>query len=168
MFDLARWSPFGTFGTAFQLHREIDELFSRFFGQSQAATPQQANGGSSTWWPAVESWASDGTLYVRVALPGVDPKDVELSVTDNVLTVKGQRSRHQEAKEGGYFLREFSYGGFERSLVLPEGVDPTKVTAKYANGMLEISMPAPLSVSPKKVDIQIEAPAAQPKAIRAA
>jgi HSP20 family protein len=57
----------------------------------------------------VESWASEGNLHVRVALPGVDPEDVELSVTDNVLTVKGQRKRQGEARDGSDILREFGY-----------------------------------------------------------
>jgi HSP20 family protein len=164
MFDLTRWSPFGTFSSPFQLHREIDELFSQFFGQGAAPAPQ-GNGGTPSWWPAVESWASDGNLHVRVALPGVDPKDVELTVTDDVLTVKGQRKHQDERKNGSHFLREFSYGAFERTLVLPEGVDPAGVTAKYTNGMLEISIPAPVAASPKKVEIEVEG---QPKAIQPA
>jgi HSP20 family protein len=162
MFDLVRWSPFGTFGTPFQLHREIDELFSRFFSQRQAGSEPSE---TPTWWPAVESWTADGNVHVRVALPGVDPKDVELSVTDNMLTIKGERRAHQESKEGGYYLREFSHGTFERILALPDGVDPGKVAAKYTNGMLEITMPAPVSVVPKKVEIQIDGKA-EPKAVK--
>jgi len=115
----------------------------------------------------VESWTSDGNLHIRVALPGVDPKDVELSVTDDVLSLRGERKAQTETGDGNHYLREFSYGRFERSLALPQGVDPAKVTARYSNGMLEITMPAPLSVSPKKVDIQVEGEPGQ-KAITAA
>jgi HSP20 family protein len=165
MFDLARWSPFGMLGTPFRLHREIDDLFSRFFGQPAGVAAESA---VTAWWPAVESWTSDGTLHVRVALPGVEPKDVEVSVTDNVLTIKGERKHRSESRDGSYFLRELGYGAFERSLVLPEGVDPAKVTAKYTNGMLEIALPAPLAVAPKKVEIQVESQSGTPKAIRAA
>lgn len=163
MFGLTRWSPFGT---AFQLHREIDELFGRFFGQT-GTQPAAAPGDGSTWWPAVESGTSEGTLWVRVALPGVDPKDVELTVSENVLTIKGQRKAQSETKEENYFLREFAYGAFERSIVLPEGVDPAKVNAKYSNGMLEISVPAPISVAPKRVEIQVEGQRGDQKAIKA-
>jgi HSP20 family protein len=164
MFDLTRWSPLGTFSTPFQLHREIDEMFSRFFGQG-ATPPSQSNGGAPSWWPAVESWASEGNLHVRVALPGVDPKDVDLTVTDDVLTVKGQRKHQAETRNGSHFLREFSYGAFERALVLPEGVDPAGVTAKFVNGMLEITIPAPVAAAPKKVEIEVEG---QPKAMQPA
>jgi HSP20 family protein len=156
MFELTRWFPFGGgLTTPFQLHREMDELFGRFFGEDQVPAPQ-GNGGTPSWRPAVESWASEGNLHVRVALPGVDPKDVELSVADDVLTIKGQRKRESETRDSGRFLREFSYGAFERALVLPEGVDPAGVTAKHANGMLEISIPAPVAPAPRKVEIEIE------------
>jgi HSP20 family protein len=164
MFDLTRWSPFGTFSTPFQLHREIDEMFSRFFGQGTAPAPQ-GNGGTPAWWPAVESWASEGNLHVRVALPGVDPKDVELTVSDDMLTVKGQRKHEGETRNGNHFLREFSYGAFERALMLPEGVNPAAVTAKFTNGMLEITIPAPVAPSPRKVEIEVEG---QPKAVQPA
>jgi HSP20 family protein len=163
MFDLVRWSPYASFGTPFQLHREIDDLFSRFFGRGQTSPETPAG---PTWWPAVESFASEGNLHIRVALPGVDPKDVELSLMDNVLTLRGERKGHDEMKDGSHYLREFSYGAFERSLALPEGVDPGKVTARYADGMLEITMPAPISVVPKKVDIQIEGHPGAQKAIK--
>jgi HSP20 family protein len=163
MFDLVRWSPLGSFGTPFQLHREIDELFSRFFQRNQAAAdPEQ----TPTWWPAVETWADDGNLHVRVALPGVSPKDVELSVTDNILTLRGTRKVEDEKRERSYYLREFSYGTFERALALPEGVDAAKVSAKYVDGMLEVTIPAPVSVVPKKVDIQIEGQPTGQKAIK--
>jgi HSP20 family protein len=163
MFDLVRWSPFGSL-SPFRLHREVDELVGRFFGQNRTTSEPTSE---PAWWPAVESWASDGNLHIRVALPGVDPKDVEVSLTDNVLTVKGERKAQTERQDGGYYLREFSHGAFERSFALPEGVDPAKVTAKYTNGMLEITLPAPLSVAPKKVDIQIEGQPSEPKSIKA-
>ncbi len=88
-------------------------------------------------------------------------------MAENILTIKGQRKTQSETSDGSYCLRELSYGAFERSLVLPEGVDPAKVTARYTNGMLEISMPAPLAVAPKKVEIQTEG-APRAKAIKAA
>jgi HSP20 family protein len=167
MFDLVRWSPFGSLATPFQLHREIDEMFSRFFNQHRGPAAPESPAGPA-WWPAVESWTSEGNIHVRVALPGVDPRDVELSVTDNVLTLKGQRKAHDETKDGSYYLREFSYGAFERSLALPEGVDPSRVTARYANGMLEITMPVPTAAGPKKVDIKIDGQPEGARAIKAA
>jgi HSP20 family protein len=164
MLGLSHWSPFGS---AFQLHRELDDVFSRFFGQDGMPLTHRSEGGSAAWWPAIESYTENGELHVRVALPGVDPKDVEVTVSDDTLTIRGERKARSEAREGGYYVREFAAGAFERSLRLPEGIDPGKVLAKFTNGMLELSMPAPLAVAPKRVEIQVEgAPAA--RAIKAA
>ena len=116
----------------------------------------------------VESYAKDGQLHVRVALPGVDPKDVEVTVSDDHLTIRGERKAKTDAKDGGRYVREFAYGSFERTLALPDGIDPGKVQAKFANGMLDLTMPTPVAVVPKKVEIQIEGGADQAKAIKAA
>jgi HSP20 family protein len=166
MLGLTPWSPFGS---AFQLHRELDDLFSRFFGQegAPAAYRPEANQ-PATWRPAIESYSQDGELHVRVALPGVDPKDVEVSVTNDTLTVRGERKASAEARDASAYVREFAYGTFERTLALPEGVDPGRVQAKFSNGMLDVTMPAPISVAPKKVEIQIEGAAGPARAIRAA
>jgi HSP20 family protein len=165
MFELMRRSPFGSM---LQVHRELDDLLSRFLGRDGAAAPFRSEAESVTWWPAVESYAKDGELHVRVALPGVDPKDVEVTVSDGYLTIRGERKAKTEEREGGRYVREFAYGSFERTLALPESIDPGKVQAKFANGMLELTMPAPVTVVPKKVEIQIEDGAGQAKAIKAA
>lgn len=165
MLGLTRWSPFSS---VFQLHRELDDLFSRFFGHEGAPATARGEAQPASWWPALESYTQDGQFHVRVALPGVDPKDVEVSCSDSYLTIRGSRKSRTEDKDAAYFVREFAYGTFERTIALPEGIDPAKVQAKWANGMLEVTMPAPLAVAPKKVEIQIEGGAGQPKAIRAA
>jgi HSP20 family protein len=166
MFELTRRSPFGSM---FQIHRELDDLVSRFLGRDVTPTPYQGETEPEpvTWWPAVESYSQDGNLHVRVALPGVDPKDVEVTVADDCLTVRGERKAKTGEKNGGRFVREFAYGAFERTFSLPEGIDPSKVQAKYTNGMLELTMPAPVAVVPKKVEIQIEDGTGRPKAIKA-
>jgi HSP20 family protein len=158
MFGLMRWSPVGS---AALLHREVDDLFNRILGDG-------ADEYRPAWVPAIETYTRDGQLGVRVALPGVDPKEVEVSVTDDVLTIRGERKLEKESKEGGYFRRELAYGTFQRTLGLPEGVDVSKVSAKYANGMLEVTMPTPRSAAPKRVDIQIEGGQGHPKEIKAA
>jgi HSP20 family protein len=115
----------------------------------------------------VESYRQNGTLCIRVALPGVDPKDVDVSVTDQTLTITGSRKAAHEGVEGNYFQREFAYGSFERSFAIPDGVDAAQVNAKYANGMLEISMPAPELAASKKIESQLDGQAAGQKQIKA-
>jgi HSP20 family protein len=166
MVGLTRWSPFGS---VFQLHRELDDLFSRFFGQEGASTAYRPEANQpAAWWPAIESYSQDGELHVRIALPGVDPKDVEVSVTNDTLTVRGERKARAETKDGNAYVREFAYGTFERTLALPEGVDAGRVQAKFSNGMLDVTMAAPVSVAPKKIAIQVEGAADAARAIKAA
>jgi HSP20 family protein len=162
MVGVTRWSPLGS---VFQLHRELDDLFGRIFGQ-EAPVAHRAEAGAADWWPAMESYTQDGELHVRVALPGVDPKDVEVTVSDDFLTVRGERRATVENANGGRHVREFAYGSFERSLALPEGIDPGKVQAKFTNGMLDVRMPIPQAVAPRKVNIQIEGAAGQAKAVK--
>jgi HSP20 family protein len=161
MVALTRWSPLTPM---FQLRREIDDLFGKFFGQS---TEQGGQSGWGTWWPEVEGGLEEGNYVIRVALPGVDPKDVEVSMIKNVLTIRGQRRAQRESKAEDYFVRELSYGGFERSFTLPEGADAGKINARYTNGMLEIKVPAPKAEAPQKVNIEVEG-GSPPKAVKAA
>jgi HSP20 family protein len=152
MIHMTRWSPVGH---AFQLRRDIDDLFGRFFGQ------MSGEGGSPAtewpaWTPAVEGSEEEGHWLIRVALPGVDPKDVEVALTQNQLTIRGQRRQSSESRKDSYFARELTYGSFERSFTLPEGVDPAKVNARYTNGMLEVQVPKPVAEAPRKVAIEVE------------
>lgn len=150
MIGLVRRSPFGPM---FQLRSEIDDVFGRFVGSQVDETPQAWE---PTWTPAVEGTREDGHYVIRVALPGVDPKDVEVAVTENELTIKGQRRRQGETMGDRYFARELAYGAFERRFTLPEGIDAAKVYAKYVNGMLEVRVPEPVVVGPKRVMIEVE------------
>jgi HSP20 family protein len=165
MLELTRWSPFGS---VFQMHRELDDLVGRLFGQAGMPAAYEPDQGPTAWWPAIESYAKEGAIHVRVALPGVDPKDVEVTVLEDRLTIRGERKAKSEEKDGGRYVREFAYGSFERTLALPDGIDPAKVQAKFSNGMLDLTMPAPVAVAPRKVAIQIEGGTEQPKAVKAA
>lgn len=167
MFELMRRSPFGS---VFQIHRELDELLGRFLGREGGLAPFRpgAEAETVTWWPAVETYAEDGQLHLRVALPGVDPKDVEVTVSDDQLTIRGERKAKAVQRDGTRYVSEFAYGSFERTLALPEGIDPGRVHAKFTNGMLDLTMPAPVAVAPKKIEIQVEGASQPAEAIKAA
>ena len=96
----------------------------------------------------------DGTYVIQFALPGVDPKEVALSVKDNILTVKGERKANHDPAGKDYFVREVVYGVFQRSVMLPEGVDAAQAEAKYANGMLEVRVPAPRAAAPRMIEVK--------------
>ena len=87
-------------------------------------------------------------------LPGIDPKDVNLQVLGNTLTISGERSNSRETKEADYLHREITYGSFQRSVSLPEGVEKDKLNAEYRNGMLEITAPIAAAALPRKVEIK--------------
>jgi len=84
----------------------------------------------------------------------VDPKEVEVSLMDNVLTIKGERKAEHDDAANDYFVREVAYGTFQRSFALPHGVDAANVEAKYANGMLEVRVPAPHAVTSRTIEIK--------------
>jgi HSP20 family protein len=102
----------------------------------------------------VEGRIEDGAYVIQLALSGVDPKDVQVSLMDNVLTVKGERKADHDTTGNGYFVREVAYGTFQRSFELPDGVDAAQVEAKHANGMLEVRVPAPRTATPRMIEIK--------------
>jgi HSP20 family protein len=138
----------------------MDDLFARFFGDWERET--------APWWrisegfaPPLECAVEDNQCVVKADLPGIDPKDLEISVLGNQLTIKGERKARQEQKERDYWQREVRYGAFERTITLPEGVKADEVKASYRDGVLEITMPCPPTMRAKK--IPIEAKGEQPQ-----
>jgi HSP20 family protein len=97
----------------------------------------------------------DGDVLVRAELPGVKPDDVEITLSRGVLTISGQRKAEQEQQGQGYYVRERRYGSFRRSLMLPEGIDESKINARYEDGVLEVRITGAAAVQePKKIQIQ--------------
>jgi HSP20 family protein len=149
MSTMIRWSPFMP---KFHLHHhhDVDDLLRSF----SDGTMDEAAPGAPSWLPAAEGRIEDGTYVIQLALPGVDPKGVEVSLMDNILTVKGARKADHDTTGKDYFVREVVYGAFQRSFALPEGVDAAEVEAKYANGMLEVRAAAPRAATPKTIEVK--------------
>jgi HSP20 family protein len=117
-----------------------------------------------TFVPEVESYSKDGNLVYRLAIPGVDPQKVDLSIVGNQVTVKGERTAPTEVDDENWHFREFRYGQFERTLTLPEGVGTEKVNATFNNGVLEISAPVSKAHLPRRVEIkQLASSESKPK-----
>ena len=160
MRSLVTWNPSQELSN---WHRDIDDLFRRFFPGDDEETNRTSMTG---WLPATEAFERDGQYVIRADVPGVEPNQVEVSVLNDALTIKGERKHSNEVKEKDYHYTERAYGRFERSLALPKGIDPEKIAARFVNGVLEISMPLPQSATARKVPI--ETGANQPKQIKAA
>ena len=140
----------------FSFHQELDTLFEHgwdSFGKVLPEPPAHWGG----FFPEVETYTKEaGTVY-RLAIPGVDPKDVELSIAGREIIVKGERKSPTEVEDENWLVRNFRYGRFERTFRLPEGVDLEKVNATFQNGLLEIIVPASITAMPRKIEIkQIE------------
>jgi HSP20 family protein len=124
--DSQTWSPFQALDS---VRHDFEELLDRTLG-SRASREQRGT-------PALESFIDSGKLIIRADLPGVDPKDVDVTIT-------------------GFIHREFSYGTFERTVRLPGGVKTEDVKASYRNGVLELTMPMPEQSKSRKVTIEVE------------
>ncbi len=140
---LQAWSPM--LSELNRFHWDVDELFDRWFG---------GRTGNGVLNPALESFVADGKLVVRVDLPGIESKDVEVIVTGKTLTIRGKREQRSEDKGSDWFRREFHYGSFERSFELPEAVKPEEITASYRNGVLELTAPMSESAAARKIPIE--------------
>ena len=134
--------------------RNFDQVFNRFLRWPSA---QEENTlALREFSPAVESFIDKDNkkFHCEVLLPGVEPKDVEIHVQGNTLTISGERTNTRETRDHDYLQKEITYGSFTRSLMLPEGVDRERVSAEYRNGLLEITAPIATASLPKKVEIK--------------
>jgi HSP20 family protein len=116
------------------LRREMDDLFDRFFG----------NGDVSPWapvFPTVDVTDTEDEVRISAEIPGMDEKDIDISIRDDVLVIKGEKKQEAEEKDGGRPYFERSSGAFERDIQLPCEVDADKCKAKYARGVLSVTLP---------------------------
>jgi HSP20 family protein len=111
--------------------------------------------GATTWTPAVEAFVRDKEFVVRCEVPGVDPRDITVTVEGPMLRITGERKPTEKVEDQPYWLREITHGRFAHSFALPEGVDPEQLKASYRLGVLEITIPLP--VTKRTVPIAVEA-----------
>ena len=145
---IMRWDPFGEM---LRMQRDMDRIFTRMGTPAGAETV-----GPVAWMPKIDVKSKGDDIVVRAEVPGIDPADVDIEVTDNVLTIRGERKFEEEKEDEGWLIRESSYGSFERSMVLPEGVTADDIKADYTDGILEIHVPKALEAAkPKTTRIAI-------------
>jgi len=145
---LMAWRPFREFE---RMRREMERNFSRIFeGWPAEEVP-------AGYYPRIESFMREGNIIVRADLPGVDPKELEISVFHDVLTIKGQRKATEAAKAEDYFRRELAYGPFERRVMLPDGSAADKIQASVKNGVVEITIPMTKEMGARKIPLELEA-----------
>lgn len=131
----------------FSLRREIDRLFDDAFGGNTTRS-------GTSWSPAVDVRESQTDLTLSFEVPGISPDQIELTVDNGILTVKGEkREERQEGDEGQYHVLERSYGSFTRSFQLPKGLDDSKIEARHEHGILTVRIPKAALPQPKKIAI---------------
>lgn len=133
MATLMRWDPFGEMT---KMQRDMDNILSRM------GTDQGQSGGQTAWMPRINMKQQGNDLVLDAELAGIKPEDVNIEVTDGVLSISGERKQEQQQSEqGGWMVQESRYGSFQRAIALPEGVDPNSISADFHDGMLEIVVP---------------------------
>ncbi len=132
------------------LRREMDRLWENFFGERGGLEPVEG------WMPALDVTETKDNLIVKAELPGIDPKDVEISLSGNILTIKGEKKQEKEEKDENYHLVERRYGSFVRSIRLPVEVQEDKIEASYKNGVLKVVLPKSEKAKRKEIKIKVE------------
>lgn len=151
MTTLARWEPFRDL---LSLQRDMDRLFGAI------GVPLSTRLEETTPALTLPSWdviRRGDDLLVRAELPGVKPEHVDISVTDDILRIRGERHETREETEEDYLVKESSYGHFERTMRLPAGAPVDKIHAEYHDGILEVVIPkaAPESVKTHKIAVEV-------------
>jgi HSP20 family protein len=148
---IVRWEPFRDLVTVQdRMNRIFDEAFR---GITRGAEDDWALGGN--WAPAVDIYEHEGNLVLKAELPGIDPKDVDVRVENNVLTLRGERKFESEVKREKYHRVERAYGSFSRSFTLPSVVDTDKIKAEYKDGVLRVTLPTREEAKPKQISIAV-------------
>jgi HSP20 family protein len=143
---IVRWEPFRDLVTTQdRLNRLFNETMGRFVGTEGVR--------SGAWLPAVDIYENEQNIVLKAELPGVDPKDVEATVHEGTLYLKGERKYEKELKEENYHHVERAYGSFARSFELPASVDADKVQAEFKDGVLTLTVPKKEEAKAKKIKI---------------
>jgi HSP20 family protein len=135
------------------LQREIDRLFDDF----TRGFPTFSNGGAADLLPDMDVTETDKEIEITAELPGLEEKDVQINVADNILTIRGEKKAEKEEKDKNYRLVERSYGSFVRSLELPQGINADAIKANIAKGVLKVTVPKPAPAQVKKIDVKAAA-----------
>ena len=147
---IVRWEPFRDLVS---LQDRMNRIFDDAFRGNRGTQDEWALGGS--WAPSVDIFEHNGNLVLKAELPGVDAKDVDVRVENNVLTLRGERKLDHEVKQENYHRVERSYGSFSRSFTLPNVVDTDKIKAEFKDGVLQLVLPKKEEAKPKQISINV-------------
>jgi HSP20 family protein len=147
---IVQWEPYRELLTT---QDRFNQLFNQTFGQAFGAEGQDL--GNRVWAPPVDIYETEQNLVMKVELPGIDPKDVEVRVENQTLFIRGERKTEKDVKDGSYHRVERSYGSFARSFTLPSTVNTENASAEYKDGVLTLTLAKREEAKPKTINIQV-------------
>ncbi len=146
MFELTPWKPARELST---LRREMDRLFEDFMGEKGGFLPEAGN-----WVPAVDVSETEDNILVKAEIPGMDSKDIDVTVQGDILLIKGEKKEEKETKEENFHRIERRRGTFARSIRIPVPVDADNITAKYDKGVLTVTLPKKEESKAKQITVK--------------
>src|ERR1700694_2428919 len=145
---LTRWEPFREFST-------LQDRMNRLFRESYNEGGRDELLATSSFAPAVDAYEDEHTVTLKIEVPGIDEKDIDIRVENNTLTVHGERKIEKDEKEENFRRVERQYGSFTRSFTLPSSVDPGQVSAHYDKGVLKINLAKKAEAKPKQIKVNV-------------
>jgi len=133
-----------------RMRREMERIWDRFSSDLSTSTLERA------WNPSLDLMETEDSLTAEVEVPGINPGDINISVTPDLLTVIGEKKQEPEAQEKNYHVMERAYGRFSRSIALPTTVNPDRVEARYKDGILRITMGKSKAVKSKRIEVKTD------------
>jgi HSP20 family protein len=149
MSTLNRWEPFRNAAT---LHEQLNRVFGESFHRQEESN-------LTTWAPAVDILETEQELIVKADLPDIDPKDLDIRVENNILTIRGERKFEKQVNDSNYLRVERAYGSFARSFQLANTVNSEAIKADYQNGVLTLHIPKREEAKPKQIKVNVGTPA---------
>lgn len=143
--------PRKSFGEVSTLRKEMDNLLNKFFGKSSLAEAFR-----DEWAPSLDVSETANSIVVKAELPGLEVKDIDVSLAGDLLTIKGEKRKEEEEKGEHYHYSERYYGSFQRSFRLPTTIQADKVEAKFEKGVLRITLPKTEEAKKKEIKIKVE------------
>lgn len=143
-----QWYPFQDIEN---LHREMNRLFDFF-----PSLGSQEESFVAKWAPAVDIADTKDNLIIKADLPGLKKEDIDVSIQDNRLIIRGEKKKEEQVKEQDYLRTERFYGSFQRAIVLPSEVDPSKINASFKDGVLELTLAKKEEAKPKQIKVDIK------------
>jgi HSP20 family protein len=139
------------------LHRNLDRAFESIWSEGFGTSLLGDVWGAEKVVPRLDLTEDEKAVHVSVELPGMDEKDVAVSLSDRLLTIRGEKKEEKETKEKDVYRRERAYGSFRRTLELPIDIDATKIEARFRNGVLTIDLPKTKEAQEKVIQIPVKA-----------